>query len=140
MPVHTFIHEPTQETIDIYVPLSAPAEAHCRQKQGGKTYRRVYTVPLAAHDMTTRRSDATLEDFRKVTSEKKNLKVGEMQEIAAEMRAHRAERAGGLDPVTEEFYRKHEKDTGETHPDVVRRAKVADSNAKLAEMGIKMTL
>ncbi len=137
MPIHDF-SDPAGVIISVYVPINAPALAHREQRQGGKLYKRVYAAPLAAHDMGTRKSDATAEDFRRVTTEKKNLTVGQMQEISKEMSAHRADRNGGVDEVHERFYRDHERKNGVKHDDVVRREKAAESNARLAEWGIKV--
>jgi hypothetical protein len=138
MPVHQFTHDPTGETIEVYVAATAPTSEHQRQTKDGKVYKRVYAMPLTATNMATRIGDGTRDDFRKCVDGKKGLKLGDTWEISAEMSAKRAERNNGLDPVKEEGYAKWLKETGKKHPDVVAREKAAKANAKLAEWGIKV--
>lgn len=86
------------------------------------------------------------EEFRRATTNKKNLTVGQMQELSAEMHEKRTEREG-LDPVKEEFYQKYEKDVGQKHPNVAkrdtrsaRRKKAAKAKEKLKTFGVEVSL
>ncbi len=135
MPVHDFVAE-DGEAVSVYVAISAPAKEHQQQKIGGKLFRRVYGVPLMAKDV--KRGDATEEDFLRVTTGKQNMTVGEMHKISAEMSAARADRHGGNDPVKEQYYRQHERERGEKHPEVVRREAKQRANERLAELGMKI--
>lgn len=138
MPVHSFTHEATGETIDVYVAASAPTSEHQQQIRDGKTYRRVYSAPLAATDMGL--GDCTQQDFRRKTGDsKRGLKVGDAWEISAEMSERRAQKEG-RDPVREAFYQRHEQQNGKKHPDVVRREKLERANARLDKLGIRISL
>lgn len=137
MPVFEFTHDPTGETISVLVPITAPDTERHQQVKDGKVYKRVYAAPLAAVDLATRHGDATREDFRRVTTGKRHLKVGDMWEISAEMSEERRQRIG-IDPVKEESYRRHEQEFGEKHPDVIRRERAEKANRELAEWGIRI--
>lgn len=139
MPIHSFTNEDSGETLDIYVPASAPTAEHQTQTRDGKVYKRVYAVPLAATNMATRMGSASQEDFKRLTTDKKNMKVGDAWEISAEMAAKRKER-DGVDFVREQEYKRHEAEYGEKHPEVVRAEKVAKANAGLKDWGIKINL
>ncbi len=140
MPIHDFIHEESSETLTVYVAASAPAAEHQQQTRDGKVYKRIYSVPLMATNMGTRHGDATEADFRRATTDKKGLKMGDMQEISAEMSAKRAQR-NGLDPVQEAYYERYAQENGgEKHTNVVKREKLAKANAKLGEWGIKVNI
>lgn len=117
MPVHTFQHEASGETIDVYVPASAPTAEHSTQIKDGKVYKRVYSVPRAAID--TKISEGSREDFHRLTN-KAGITNGEMFDLAKELSEHRASKAG-RDNVKESFYRKYEKEFGEKHAEEKRR-------------------
>lgn len=137
MPIHQFYHEESGDTIDVYVPASAPTEQHSQQTHEGKVYRRVYAAPLAARDIGY--GDGTAADFRRKTSgEKRGLKVGDLWEISAEM-SERRKQQQGVDVVKEQHYATYEKEYGEKHPDVMRRERAQRTNERLKEWGIKVT-
>lgn len=138
MPVHEFLHEASGKKIEIYVPINAPAEQHQVQVVDGDTYKRVYAAPLASID--THLKDATQEDFRRLTTNKKNLTVGQMWEMSSEMSHHRAEKNGGVDDVKEKFYSNYEKQMGKKHIDVEKREKLKIAHQQLKDMGIRVEL
>jgi hypothetical protein len=136
MPIHEFYNESNGRKIEIYVPVNAPSEDHQFQIVEGQTYKRVYSAPLASVDSTMK--DATKEDFRRLTTNKKGLTVGQMWEMSAEMSEHRAHKNGGVDNVKESFYKNYEKEVGKLHPEVERKKKLEAANAHLKSMGIKI--
>lgn len=138
MPVHDFISD-DGETISVYVSISAAPEAHRVQEQNGKTYKRVYSAPLAATDLSTLQGDGTKDDFYRVTTGKRGMKVGDLWEISQSMSERRKDKQG-FDPVREEHYKKHERETGEKHPDVIRQEKAQKLNERMKEMGIKVKI
>lgn len=140
MPIHQYEHPETGKTIDVYVPANASTTEHSLQIVEGQVYKRVYSAPLVAQNLGTRHGDATAADFQRCTGGKRGFKLGDAWEVSAEMSAKRADRNGGLDPVAEDRYARHEKETGEKHEDVVRREKLSKANSKLAEWGIKINL
>lgn len=137
MATHQFIHEESGEIIEVRVPTDAPIVQHQRQEIDGKVYKRVYSAPLAAKD--TRFGDCSATDFRRKTTDKAGLKVGDMWEISAEMSERRKQRQGH-DPVLEQHYANHEKEYGEKHPDVVKRERQERLNERMKEWGIKVNL
>lgn len=125
MPIHQFIHEESGETIDEYVPASAPAEQHSRQIRDGKVFKRVYAAPMSAID--SRIEEGSKEEFARITN-KKGIKTKDMWELSEEMSKRRAEK-NGVDPVKQKFYREFEKEhgvkhTGELQEEKRRRAKL----------------
>lgn len=138
MPTYSFTHEESGDTVEIYVPLTASDEAR-RQQVGpdGRVYKRVWAAPLAGRDM--RRGDGTKGDFMR-TTDGKNLKVGDMWEISKEMSQDRQQRHGGLDPVKEQYYARHERETGAKHQDVAKRERIEAFNRRqrLNDTGIRI--
>jgi hypothetical protein len=136
MPVFDFADEATGKTISVLVTLAEPDSARHTQVVDGTTYKRVYSAPLAAVD--TQKGALTQNDFNRVTTNK-NLKVGDMWNIAQEMSQDRADKNGGYDPVREKFYEKHQKEFGKPHKDAIDR-NVREKTAKvMAAMGIKIS-
>ncbi len=130
MPVHSF-RSPDGKEISIFVRISDPVAAHQTQVVDGVEYKRVYDgAPLATID--TKVGDATRADFRKIT-EKKGITIGEMQDEAAAMAAHREEKQG-QDPVTERYYANYEKEMGDKHANV----KIREANTRLEGYGIRI--
>ena len=138
MPIHSFIYEETGETIDVYVPINSAPSEHQFQITDGKTYKRIYSAPLAATN--TRINEASKEDFARLTTDKKGLKVGQMWEMAAEMSQHRSDKNGGVDEVKESFYNNYKKEMGKPHPDADKRERIARANEQLKAMGVKIEL
>lgn len=136
MPVHEFVNESTGKTVEVYVPINAPTSEHHTQMIEGVAYKRVYSAPLAAVD--TSHGDATKEDFKRLTTNKKGLTVGQMWEMSAEMSQHRADKNGGVDTVKESFYKNYEKEVGKPHPDIEKKEKLKAANDHLRKMGIKI--
>ncbi len=130
MPVHSFRSPDGKET-SILVSIHADVHEHQVQIIDGVEWKRVYDgAPLAAID--TRVGDATRADFRKIT-EKRGITIGEMQDEAAAMAAHREEKQG-QDPVTERYYANYEKEMGDKHANV----KIREANKRLEGYGIKI--
>lgn len=139
MPCHTFIHEESGETIDVYVPIAAPAAEHQTQlAPDGRVFKRVYAVPLAA-TFDTKIGDATRTDFERIVTSKKGMKVGDVWKLSGEMSEQRAQREG-LDPVKERMYKQYERDNGIQHDDVIRREKLAATHKRLERFGVKVKL
>jgi hypothetical protein len=137
MPAYDFENPETGEVISAYIPLTAPDSARQFQVIDGKTYKRVYSSPLAAVDLATRQGDGTKNDFYRVTTGKRGMKVGDLWEISQSM-SDKRKNLMGTDPVHEEYYRNYEKENGERHSDLVKREKAEKLNARLADMGIKI--
>lgn len=135
MPAYDFYNEDLNETISVYLPLSASDRERSEQIVDGKIYKRVFAAPLAAIDSIAK--DATLEDFKRVTN-KPNMKVGDMWKISAEMSAQRADKNGGYDENREKFYKDYEKKTGGKHPIVKAREVKAENEKKLRDFGIRI--
>jgi len=138
MPVHEFYNESNGKSIEIYVPINAPSENHQTQVVEGQIYKRIYSAPLASVDTVSK--DGTKEDFRRLTTNKKGLTIGQMWEMSAEMSQHRADKNGGVDNVKESFYKNYEREVGKAHPEVERKRKLEAANAHLKSMGIKIDL
>ena len=137
MPAYDFENPETGEVVSAYIPLTAPDADRQFQVIDGKTYKRVYAAPLASIDAATRQGDGTKSDFRRVTTGKRGMKVGDLWEISQSMSDTRKSRQG-FDPVHEEYYKKYEKETGERHSDLVKKEKADKLNARLADMGIRV--
>lgn len=136
MPVFEFQHEESGEIISVLVAISEPDEARHKQIVDGKTYKRLYSAPIAAKDTLVK--DATNQDFKRVT-QGKNLTVGQMWEISKEMSEQRQDKNGGIDPVKEQFYKDYEKKTGGKHIDIKKREAIEKAKKKMEEMGIKVS-
>lgn len=137
MPVYDYHHEESGKTISVFVPLSATDQERAQQMgEDGNVYRRVYAAPLAAQNML--HGDSTIADFRRATTDKRNLSVGEAWDISREMSERRAAKNGGVDPKKEQFYRDYEKRTKSKHHDVIQREKRAANQARMREFGIKL--
>ena len=134
MPVLDFASE-DGEIISVLVPITAPDKDRHVQVQDGKTYKRVYAAPLAAHD--TKAKDATLEDFTRVVAGKQ-MTVGEAWKISQEMSEQRAHKNGGRDEVKEKYYEEYRRKMGSEHADVTKRKKLAEREKLYKEMGIKI--
>jgi hypothetical protein len=134
MPVYDFASS-EDKTISVLVRLDEPDLARQVQVQDGVTYRRVYSAPLAARDIT--KGSLTQADFNRC-ADGKNLKVGDLWDMSQEMSKHRADKNGGRDPVKEKMYEKHLKEYGKPHQEVIDR-NVKEKTAKImAEMGIRV--
>jgi hypothetical protein len=136
-PVHDFYNETTGETVEVYVPISAEATQHQVQVVDGKKYKRVYTAPLAA--VNSIKGAGTKEDFTRVTTNKKGLKVGDMWEISAEMSDRRASKMGGTDAVKEKFYDDFKKQNGVPHLEAQRQERLKRANERLKTMGVSVS-
>lgn len=136
MPVLDFQNPETGKIISVLVPITAPdKERHEQIGDDGKVYKRVYSAPNAAID--SRVTDASKEEFRKLTS-KKGVTVGDMWEISDQMSRHRADKNGGVDEVKEKFYKDYEKKFGRPHDDITRRAMKQRTDYLEREWGIKI--
>lgn len=142
MPLYIF-QSSDGEILNVVMDTKQPSECYHVQIKNGKTYKRVYTVPNMSVDS---RVGVSKEEFRRATTNKKGLTVGQMQELSAEMHEKRTEREG-LDPVKEEFYQKYEKDVGQKHPNVVkrdtrsaRRKRATKAKEKLKTFGVEVSL
>ncbi len=120
MPVFDFQHVESGEIISVYLSVKEPKESYSTQIKDGKTYKRVYSAPLAASNII--RGNMSKEDFRKVTTGK-NYNVGDLYDISKEMSEERAAKNGGKDPVKEKFYKDYEKRLNRKHTDVIKREK-----------------
>ncbi len=135
MPVFDFESD-AGEIISLHLDLKQPAAAYRVQVVDGKTYKRVYTAPLAAKDTLAR--DATLDDYTRITSDK-NLTVGEMAKISKEMADRRAAKEGA-DSVKSEFYRNYEKKIGKKHKDEIAAERRKRAEASLKKFGVKVEM
>lgn len=136
MPIFEFSHEESGETISLHLDLKQPSEAYRLQTIDGKTYKRVYTAPLAGRDTIVR--DATLDDYTRIT-ENKNLTVGEMAKISKEMAEKRGEREG-TDKVKNEFYRNYEQKIGKKHKDEIKNERRKKAEASLKKFGVSVDM
>lgn len=134
MPIFDFQHETTGETISLHLDLKQSATAYRVQVIDGKTYKRIYTAPLAGRDTIVR--DATLDDYTRIT-ENKNLTVGEMAKISKEMAEKRGEREGA-DKVKQEFFRNYEQKIGTKHKDEIKSERRKKAEASLKKFGVKV--
>lgn len=135
MPVYDYFSEQTGKTVSVLVRLDEPDLARQVQVQDGVTYRRVYSAPAAARDMS--KGSLSQADFNRC-ADGKNLKVGDLWAMSQEMSQERANKNGGRDPVKEKMYDKHLKEYGKPHTDVIHR-NVKEKTAKImGEMGIRI--
>ncbi len=135
MPLHSYIHDESGETIDVFVEITAPNIEHQRQIVGERTFRRVYEPVHFCKDART--GDATKEDYLRKTQDKRGVTLQEMANISKEFSEQRAAR-DGVDGVKEQFYKTYEKDMGAPHKDVVKRDRKKKAQESLKKFGVNV--
>ena len=136
MPVYTFEEPESGKIISVLVTLDRPdKERHEQIGDDGKVYKRVYAAPMAATNTSI--GEASKEDFRRMTTDKKGMKVGDLWTISAEMAAHRKDKEG-VDRVQEGYYRKFERENGVKCEAEIKEIKRRQAKERAAKFGIKV--
>lgn len=133
MPLYQF-QSSDGEVLSVTMSTNQPMESYHVQVVDGKVYKRVYDPPRISMDS---RPGTSADEFRRATTNKKNLTVGQMQDLSREMHEKRTEKEG-LDPVKENYYKQHEKDIGKKHPKVIQRETLAARNSRAAKAKEKL--
>lgn len=110
MPIYLYEHPKTKKVKEIVQTMNEP---HVYE-ENGITWNRVFTVPQAS-------IDANIDPFNQQQfidkTGSKNGSVGDVWDRSAELSAKRAEKAGGVDPIKEKYYKKYSKTRkGKPHP------------------------
>ena len=112
MPIYTYEHPETGETVDIVQTMS---EEHSYTDENGLKWKRVFQVPMASSDSQIDANDPKA--FVEATRNKKGT-VGDMMDMSRELSEKRASKHGGTDPVKDKFFKEYsEKRKGAKHPD-----------------------
>lgn len=111
MPIYTFIHPETEETIEVVQKMK---ELHAYVDEHGVEWRRKWTLPNAAIDADVSPWD---ENSFKESTKKKKGSYADALEASKEMSLKRAEKNGGVDPVKQKYLKEYsEKRKGKAPP------------------------
>lgn len=112
MPIYTYEHPETGETVDIVQTMS---EEHSYTDENGLKWSRVFSVPNASSDARIDANDPSA--FVEATRNKKGT-FGDMLDKSKELSEQRAAKNGGIDPVKEKFLKDYsDKRKGAKHPE-----------------------
>lgn len=112
MPLYTFMHPKTEETIDVFFHMS---DDKLYTDENGTEWIRQYFSPELN---TTGKTDPwNSKQFVEKTG-RTTGKVGDMLDLSQEMSKERASQNGGVDPVKEKYYKNYSKErNGAIHED-----------------------
>jgi hypothetical protein len=103
MPIYIFENPETGETVEVLQKIS---EKHTHHDENGLEWRRVFSAPNIARD--SKPIDAfSKKDFFNATADK-NMTMGDMWDVSAELSEKRKRRTG-KDKVKEKFFKSYEK-------------------------------
>jgi hypothetical protein len=112
MPIYTYEHPETGETVDIVQTMS---EEHSYTDENGLKWKRVFQVPMASSDSQIDPNDPKA--FVDATRNKKGT-MGDMLDKSQELSQKRADKNGGVDPVKDKFFKDYSAQRkGAKHPD-----------------------
>ena len=116
MPLYTFSHPQSGETIDIYFKMNEKKEYI---DEHGTTWVREYYSPELNTTGKTNPWDS--KQFVEKTGKTRG-KMGDMMDLSAELSKERASQNNGVDPVKEKYYKQYSKERmGSTHPDKLKK-------------------
>jgi len=112
MPLYTYIHPETEETIDV---VQSVHDKHIFIDKDGIEWKRVFTVP-EVNTQGTLKADATDKQFAEYTKNQKGS-IGDLWDRSAELSEKRKKIYGGQDPVKKKYYQDwSKKRKGRVHP------------------------
>lgn len=111
MPIYQFINDDTHEIKEIFQNMDQP---HQYMDERNKEWRRLFTAPQLADSILT--DPFNQQQFIDKTGRGKGT-MGDVYERSAELSQARADKAGGLDPKKEQYYKDYAgKRLGKKHP------------------------
>jgi len=111
MPVYTYIHPETEETIDI---VQSVHEHHIYIDKNGIEWKRVF-FPPEINTQGTLKADCSAKEFSEFTKNKKGT-LGDMFDRSAEL-SDKRKKIYGKDPIKEKYYDTwSKKRKGRIHP------------------------
>jgi hypothetical protein len=110
MPLYLFTNQDETETVDVFFHMNDEKRFF---GPDGKEWRRVFTVPGAAIDSSSKIDPYSKRDFVNKTANKKGS-VGNLLDEAKSLSLQRAEKEG-RDPIKEKFLEKYKQDTGKEY-------------------------
>ena len=111
MPLYTYIHPETEETIDV---VQSVHDEHVYIDKNGVTWQRVFTAP-EVNTQGNLKADCTPKEFSEFTKNKKGT-LGDMFDRSAEL-SEKRRKMYGKDPVKEKYYKDwSKKRKGKVHP------------------------
>jgi hypothetical protein len=112
MPLYTFMHPKTEETIDVFFHMSD--DKKYTDEKGVEWIRQYHSPELNS----TGKTDAwNSKQFVEKTGRESGT-VGDLLDRSAELSKERASQNGGVDPLKEKYYKKYSKERlGAIHPD-----------------------
>ena len=105
MPIYIYQNPKTEEYIEV---IQTMHEDHVYHDEAGLEWKRIFTSPNMAIDLDT--DPFSENSFIEKTKEAGTL--GDMWDRSAEMSAKRAEKAGGVDPLKKDYFKKYSKERG----------------------------
>ena len=118
MPFYLYENPESGEVIEL---MQGMNDEHVYIDPNGLNWTRLFTSPNANFD--TQVDPFSQSDYRKATDNKKGT-LGDLMDYSKDLSEQRASKNGGVDPVAEKHRDRHEKNTGQKHPE---RAKVYES-------------
>lgn len=128
MPLYTFEHPETGETIDLIMGMD---EVHRYIDHNGLEWDRIWYKPNAAVDNSSSLDPFSQDAFRNKTANMKGS-YGDALDYSRELSEKRAEKAGGEDPVKRKFFDDYKKQTGKKH--------LKDYSKVIEKKGVKVEL
>ena len=113
MPQYSFFNEKTNETRDVFFKMNDDKVYDGEDGTEVGQWKRVFTVPNASVDSSTKINPFSQKDFVEKTGRKKG-NYGNIVDAAAEASAQRIAKEG-RDTVKENFFAAYKKDTGKNH-------------------------
>ena len=112
MPMYTFQHPKTEETIDVFFGMN---DDKIHIDEDGVEWKRVLHSPQL--NTTASIDPWSNSDFVNKTANTKGT-LGDLMDRSSELSAQRAQENGGVDPIKEKYYKKYsEERKGAIHPD-----------------------
>ena len=117
MPIYVYFNTETEEYREIVQRMSDVHE-YFGESGDEKNWKRVFTCPNAAIDSQI--DPFSSRDFMRKTGAKKGT-YGDLLDKSSELSNQRAEKAGGVDPIKEKYFKDYSaKRRGAKHPDQMK--------------------
>ena len=105
MPIYIYQNPKTEEYIEI---LQGMNDDHVYFDESGLEWKRIFTTPNMAMDL----ENDPFNENQFLEKTKNAGTMGDMWDRSAEMSSKRAEKAGGIDPLRKDYFKKYSKDRG----------------------------
>lgn len=113
MPLYSFLNSQTNETRDVFFKMNDDKVYDGEDGTEVGQWKRVFTVPNASVDSSTKINPFSQKDFVEKTGKKKGT-YGDLISAASEASQQRIDKEG-RDTVKENFFAAYQKDTGKKH-------------------------